>query len=106
VVDGALLVCRAKASTRGVAARSRDLLLRVNAHVLGAILNAARVRRGGYFREQFRTFYEYQQESLEADRSRRALPTEREKKRDEEGSGAEKDGDSARTSADDGTGSS
>jgi len=62
MVDGVILVCRAKANSRGVAQRARLQLERVNAHLFGAVLNAAQVRRGGYFREQFRTFYEYQPE--------------------------------------------
>ncbi|MGB9625483.1 MAG: polysaccharide biosynthesis tyrosine autokinase [Phycisphaerae bacterium] len=66
VVDGVILVCRAKANSRGVAQRARDQLERVNAHLFGAVLNAAQVRRGGYFREQLRTFYDYQPEELPA----------------------------------------
>ena len=34
----------------------------MNAHLFGAVLNAAQVTRGGYFREQLRTFYDYQLE--------------------------------------------
>lgn len=61
MVDGVVLVLRAKANSRGVANRAKALLERVSAHVFGVVLNAAQVRRGGYFREQFRAFYEYQQ---------------------------------------------
>jgi polysaccharide biosynthesis transport protein len=68
-VDGAILVCRAKACSRGVAQRARDQLERVEAHIFGAVLNAAQVTRGGYFREQIRTYYDYQsEEALGADR--------------------------------------
>jgi len=66
MVDGVILVCRAKVNSRGVAQRARDQLARVNAHLFGAVLNAAQVRRGGYFREQLRTYYEYQPEELAA----------------------------------------
>jgi succinoglycan biosynthesis transport protein ExoP len=66
IVDGVILVCRAKTNSRGVAQRAREQLERVNAHIFGAVLNAAQVRRGGYFREQLRTFYEYQAEELPA----------------------------------------
>jgi len=62
IVDGVVMVCRAGANSRGVAQRCRDFLQRVNAHIFGAVLNAAQARRGGYFREQFRAFYEYQPE--------------------------------------------
>lgn len=72
MVDGVILVCRAKANSRGVASRSRDLLARVEAHVFGAILNAVQVRRGGYYREQFRTFYEYRpEEETKRERNRK-----------------------------------
>ncbi|MCK4659733.1 MAG: polysaccharide biosynthesis tyrosine autokinase [Phycisphaerae bacterium] len=67
-VDGVILVCRAKDNSRGQVLRALSLLERVNAFVFGGILNCAQVRRGGYFREQLRTFYEYQEEGAEADR--------------------------------------
>jgi polysaccharide biosynthesis transport protein len=74
LVDGTILVCRAKTDSRGVAQRACSLLQHVNAHLFGAVLNGAQVRRGGYFREQLRTFYEYQTEGeLTADRTP-ALP--------------------------------
>ncbi len=57
--DGVILVCRAKVSSRGIGSRAASLLSRVNAHIFGAVLNAAQVARGGYFREQLRTFYDY-----------------------------------------------
>ena len=74
--DGTILVCRAKSNSRGVAQRACSLLYHVNAHVFGVVLNVAQARRGGYFREQFRTFYEYQYEEDDNDRKRTrpALP--------------------------------
>jgi Mrp family chromosome partitioning ATPase len=65
LVDGVILVVRAHQSSRGVVNRARELLERVNARLFGATLNAAQSRRGGYFREQFRTFYDYQAEASE-----------------------------------------
>jgi len=62
-VDGVILTIRANQNSRGVARRAYTLLMDVNAHVFGAVLNAARVTRGGYFREQLRTFYDYQSET-------------------------------------------
>ncbi|MHC4234800.1 MAG: polysaccharide biosynthesis tyrosine autokinase [Planctomycetota bacterium] len=75
-VDGTILVCRAKENSRGIAQRACDLLLRVNAHVFGAVLNAAQTLRGGYFREQMAAFYDYQTEEA-LDRSHPALPPKR-----------------------------
>ena len=77
-VDGVILICRAKDNSRGQAQRSLSLLDRVNATVFGGILNCAQVRRGGYFREQLRTFYEYQDEEGAAGRDR-VLPSGRSK---------------------------
>lgn len=62
-VDGLILVVRAHRNSRGVAQRACRLLHDVNAHVFGAVLNAARVTRGGYFREQLRAYYDYQTET-------------------------------------------
>lgn len=62
IVDGVILVCRAKATSRGVALRGREQLERVNGRLFGAVLNAAQVARGGYFREQIRSYYDYQPE--------------------------------------------
>jgi capsular exopolysaccharide synthesis family protein len=78
LMDGTILVLRAKENTRGVAQRACSLLFHVNARVLGAVLNAAQARRGGYFREQLRTFYEYQNEDADG---RRALPDDTKGKR-------------------------
>ena len=59
-VDGVILVVRARANSRGVARRARMLLTDVGAHLFGAVLNAAQVSRGGYFRQQLRDYYDYQ----------------------------------------------
>ncbi len=71
--DGVILVCRAKVNSRGIGSRACGLLHHVDAHVFGAILNAAQVRRGGYFREQLRTFYDYQADDAEAYGAKRAV---------------------------------
>ena len=61
-VDGVVLVVRARENSRGVARRACNLLADVGAHLFGAVLNAAQVVRGGYFREQLRDYYDYQTE--------------------------------------------
>jgi len=58
-VDGVILVCRARITPRAVAQRARERLASANGRVLGAVLNAAQTRRGGYFREHIRTYYDY-----------------------------------------------
>lgn len=62
-VDGCVLVVRAKENSRGAARRAVAMLSGVGAHLFGAVLNAAQTTRGGYFKEQLRTFYEYQPET-------------------------------------------
>ncbi len=65
-VDGVILVVRAKRDSRGVARRAIAMLSDVNTHIFGAVLNAAQVTRGGYFREQLRAYYDYQPEGGKA----------------------------------------
>jgi len=73
-VDGVIMVCRAKSVSRGVIQRAREQLERVNGRIFGAVLNAAQVARGGYFREQMRSYYDYQPEEAVLTGSARALP--------------------------------
>lgn len=75
-VDGVILVCRAKTASRGTVQRAREQLDRVNARLFGAVLNAAQVARGGYFREQMRSYYEYQPEEALLTGGSKALPRE------------------------------
>ncbi len=62
-VDGVILVVRANESTRGAARRACHVIEDVGGHLFGVVLNAARARRGGYFREQLRTYYDYHTEA-------------------------------------------
>jgi len=73
-VDGVVIVCRARVNSRGIGGRACSLLRRVEAHLFGGILNAAQVRRGGYFREQLRTYYDYRSDGDEYRASQNALP--------------------------------
>lgn len=74
LVDGVIVVVRAKKNSRGAAQRACGLLSGVGAHVFGAVLNAAQVARGGYFREQLRAYYDYQPDADAKRPSRPALP--------------------------------
>ena len=60
IVDGVVLVVRAGANTHGILQRTRDMLGRIGARVLGVVLNGVRVTTGGYLRKNYDTFYEYQ----------------------------------------------
>ena len=68
-VDGVILVVRANQNSRGAARRACRLLTDVGAHLFGTVLNAAQVTRGGYFREELRSYYDYQSAVVPADSS-------------------------------------
>ncbi len=74
VVDGVILVIRANRNSRGIARRACNLLMDVDAHLYGAVLNAAQVTRGGYFREQLRAHYDYQHQTADIDSAPRLEP--------------------------------
>ena len=59
LVDGVVLVVRAGANTHGIVVRTRELLHRVGAHLLGVALNGVRATAGGYLRKSYETFYDY-----------------------------------------------
>jgi polysaccharide biosynthesis transport protein len=58
-VDGVIVVSHAGATSRGALRRLRDTLDRVGVHVLGVVLNAAETQAGGYFKEMYRSYYDY-----------------------------------------------
>jgi succinoglycan biosynthesis transport protein ExoP len=58
-VDGVILVARAVNNTKGALRRTREQLDRLGARVFGVVLNGVQARPGGYFRRQYREFYEY-----------------------------------------------
>lgn len=57
--DGVIAVVRAGIITRGVVGRVREQLRNVHANLIGVVLNATRTHGSGYFKENYRTFYEY-----------------------------------------------
>jgi len=59
ILDGAIIVCRAKSNSRGAVLRTRDQLDQVRARILGVVLNAVETAPGGYYRRQYRAFYDY-----------------------------------------------
>ena len=61
LVDGVILVVRAQRNSRGIVRRAINLLGDSGAHVFGAVLNAAQIASGGYFREQLAAYYAYQE---------------------------------------------
>jgi len=63
VVDGVIVVIRAGVITYGIVQRTRDMLTRVGAHLLGVVLNGVRVTAGGYLRKNYDTFYDYHEQS-------------------------------------------
>jgi succinoglycan biosynthesis transport protein ExoP len=63
-VDATVMVARAANSAKGALRRAREQFQRINARVIGAILNGVQVRPGGYYRQQYREFYEYTSEEV------------------------------------------
>ncbi len=58
-VDGVVMVSRAVSNSRGALRRAREQLDRINARIVGAVLNGVQARAGGYFRRQYREYYDY-----------------------------------------------
>ncbi len=59
-VDGTILVFNAASTRRGAAGRTIRELRQVNATIFGCVLLGARTLKGGYFREMFKSYQEYQ----------------------------------------------
>lgn len=64
VVDGTVLVFNAGATRRGAAQRTIRELREVNTTIVGCVLFAVQAMKGGYFREQFRSYRKYQKLQL------------------------------------------
>ncbi len=60
IVDGTVLVFNASSTRRGAAQRTIRELIAADATIVGCVLFAVRALKGGYFREQFRSYREYQ----------------------------------------------
>lgn len=65
-VDGVLLVCEYRSTLRGALQRTQANLEAINVRIFGAVLNKVQSRAGGYFRKQYREFYEYHEADDEA----------------------------------------
>ncbi len=64
LVDGTILVFNAGATRRGAAQRTIRELREVNATIVGCVLFAVKAMKGGYFREQFKSYRKYQKLQL------------------------------------------
>lgn len=64
IVDGTVLVFNAASTRRGAAQRTIRELKDIDATIVGCVLFAVRALKGGYFREQFRSYQEYQKLQL------------------------------------------
>jgi len=59
-VDGTIVVFNAAQSRRGTAGRTINELRQVDAHIFGCVLLGVKMLKGGYFRELFKSYQEYQ----------------------------------------------
>jgi capsular exopolysaccharide synthesis family protein len=64
IVDGTVFVFNAASTRRGAAQRTIRELRAVDAKIVGCVLFAVKALKGGYFREQFRSYQEYQKLQL------------------------------------------
>jgi len=64
LADGTILVFNVGMARRGAAQRTIRELKEVNATVVGCVLFAAKAMKGGYFREQFKSYQRYQELQL------------------------------------------
>ena len=62
--DGTILVFNADMTRRGAAQRAVRELREVNVPIIGCVLMGARVLKGGYFHEQYRSYQRYRQPLL------------------------------------------
>ncbi len=62
MIDAVILVVRAGVNTSGIVQRTRIMLDRVGARILGVVLNGMRATAGGYLRKNYDTFYEYHEQ--------------------------------------------
>lgn len=58
-IDGVLMICQYRSTSRGALQRTQQQLDAVGARIFGAVLNRVETRAGGYFRKAYREFYEY-----------------------------------------------
>lgn len=72
-VDGVLIVCQYRTTSRGALQRTQAQLDAINARIFGAVLNRVESRAGGYFRKSYREFYEYHEAEEQAEPKRRKL---------------------------------
>ncbi|MHC4659971.1 MAG: polysaccharide biosynthesis tyrosine autokinase, partial [Planctomycetota bacterium] len=63
-VDGTVLVFNACSTRRGAAQRTIRELKQVDATIVGCVLFAVQAMKGGYFREQFKSYRKYQKLQL------------------------------------------
>ena len=59
-VDGTILVFNAQTTHRGAAMRILRELRDTHANIIGTVLMGVKTRKGGYFREYYRSYQEYQ----------------------------------------------
>jgi len=64
IVDGTILVFNATSTTRGEAIRTIRELNQVDAYLFGCVLIAVKIMKGGYFKEQYRSYQDYQKLQL------------------------------------------
>jgi len=65
LADGAIVVFNAATTHRGAALRILRELREIHANTIGAVLMGVRSRKGGYFREGYRAYQDYQRAPMQ-----------------------------------------
>lgn len=59
IVDGTILVCSVEEADINAAQRAKKLLDKVNANILGVVLNKVPINGGGYYKYHYSYYYDY-----------------------------------------------
>jgi Mrp family chromosome partitioning ATPase len=63
--DGTIIVLNASQTHRGQASRILREMREIHANVIGTVLMGVKTRKGGYFRENYRSYQQYQRVLVE-----------------------------------------
>lgn len=76
LVDGAILVCSVGETDIDVVKASKESLNKVNANILGVVINKVPIRGSGYYKYHYHQYYEYYYEGQEEKRGRKKKGSE------------------------------
>lgn len=81
IVDGTILVCSVGEADINAAKRSKDLLDKVKANILGVVLNKVPVNGGGYYKYHYNQYYDYSYYDNGKNKKRKSKKNKRKKEK-------------------------